>query len=314
MKLTKQHDVAAHDEGVWSVSWVPGTQSLLTGSVDETVKRWDVTDQGLVEVYKHDGHGLGVISVDCHSSSQYAASSALDSMIRVWDVNDQNQVSIIEMAPTETWTVAFGPQPDIIDMAVAGGTRNTVVLWRIGEGRTENVGELAAPVATSDSKAHKREQFVLCAAYSPDGSRLAAGCMDGTVALWDVGSSKLLGRCEGHHKPVRSVAFTSDSRMLLTACDDMHVHLYDVESCALVESFSGHESWVLSLAVHPGGGAFASGGSDARVKLWDLHTRTCVQTLSSDHTDQVWGVSFNSTGTHLASVADDKRLVVYAVA
>ncbi len=29
---------------------------------------------------------------------------------------------------------------------------------------------------------------------------------------------------------------------------------------------------------------------------------------------QVWGVSFNSTGTHLASVADDKRLVVYAVA
>lgn len=146
MKLTKQHDVAAHDEGVWSVSWVPGTQSLLTGSVDETVKRWDVTDQGLVEVYKHDGHGLGVISVDCHSSSQYAASSALDSMIRVWDVNDQNQVSIIEMAPTETWTVAFGPQPDIIDMAVAGGTRNTVVLWRIGEGRTENVGELAAPV------------------------------------------------------------------------------------------------------------------------------------------------------------------------
>lgn len=44
---------------------------------------------------------------------------------------------------------------------------------------------------------------------------------------------------------------------------------------------------MLSLAVHPGGGAFASGGSDARVKLWDLHTRTCVQTLSSDHTDQV---------------------------
>lgn len=29
---------------------------------------------------------------------------------------------------------------------------------------------------------------------------------------------------------------------------------------------------------------------------------------------QVWGVAFSSTGSHLASVGDDKRLVVYAVA
>ncbi|KAG2498644.1 hypothetical protein HYH03_003390 [Edaphochlamys debaryana] len=315
MKLTKQYDTVAHDEGVWSVAWIPNTNSLLTGSVDESVKRWDVTDTGLSEVYKQDGHGLGVISVAAHGTGQFAASSSLDSLIRVWDVNDHaNNVSVIEMAPTETWAVAFGPNPDIIDLAVSGGTRNTVVLWRIGEGRTENVGELAAPTAAAESKAHKREQFVLSAAYSPDGTKLAAGCMDGTVAVWDLATSKVLGKCEGHHKPVRSLAFTSDSRMLLTGCDDMHVHLYDVESCALVEAFSGHESWVLSVAAHPGGAAFASGGSDARVKLWDLHTRTCVQTLASDHTDQVWGVAFSGSGGHLASVADDKRLVVYAVA
>ncbi|EFJ46274.1 hypothetical protein VOLCADRAFT_62857 [Volvox carteri f. nagariensis] len=300
MKLTKQNDVVAHDEGVWSVAWIPGTNSLLTGSADESVKRWEVTDHGITETYKQDGNGLGVISVAAHGSGQFAASSALDSLIRAWDVNEQTTISVIEMAPTETWTVAFGPQTDVIDLAVSGGTRNTVVLWRIGEGKTEN--------------AHKREQFVLSAAYSPDGLRLAAGCMDGTVAVWDLATSKLLGKCEGHHKPVRSLTFTSDSRMLLTACDDMHLHLYDVESCNLVESFSGHESWVLSVAMHPGGSTFASGGSDACVKLWDINTRTCVQTLSADHTDQVWGVAFSGTGSHLASVADDKRLVVYAVA
>ncbi|KAG2446943.1 hypothetical protein HYH02_008098 [Chlamydomonas schloesseri] len=314
-RLTKQYDTVAHDEGVWTVSWIPGTQSLFTGSVDESVKRWDVTDHGLSEVYKVEGQGLGVISVAAHGSGQFAASSALDSLIRVWDVNDHlNNISVIEMAPTETWTVAFGPQMEYIDLAVSGGTRNTVVLWRIGEGQTENVGELAAPSAPTESKAGKREQFVLSAAYSPDGTKLAAGCMDGSVAVWDLSSQKLLGRCGGHHKPVRSLAFTADSRMLLTACDDMHLHLYDVENTALIEAFSGHESWVLSVAVHPNGSTFASGGSDARVKLWDIGTRTCVQTMTSDHTDQVWGVSFSSSGSHLASVGDDKRLVVYAVA
>ncbi|GIL74367.1 hypothetical protein Vretimale_2084 [Volvox reticuliferus] len=314
MKLTKQYDVVAHDDGVWTVAWIPGTSSLLTGSLDESVKRWEVTDQGVTEIYKQEGNMLGAISVAAHVSGQFAASSALDSLIRAWDVNERTSISVIEMAPTETWTVTFGPQTEYLDLAVSGGTRNTVVLWRIGEGKTENVGELAAPSSAAESKAHKREQFVLSAAYSPDGLRLAAGCMDGTVAVWDLATSKLLGKCEGHHKPVRSLTFTSDSRMLLTACDDMHLHLYDVESCSLIESFSGHESWVLSVAMHPGGSAFASGGSDARVKLWDINTRTCVQTLSSDHTDQVWGVAFNSTGTHLASVADDKHMIVYAVA
>lgn len=145
-RLTKQYDTIAHDEGVWTVSWIPGTQSLFTGSVDESVKRWDVTDHGLTEAYKVEGQGLGVISVAAHGSGQFAASSALDSLIRVWDVNDHlNNISVIEMAPTETWTVAFGPQMEYIDLAVSGGTRNTVVLWRIGEGQTENVGELAAP-------------------------------------------------------------------------------------------------------------------------------------------------------------------------
>ncbi|KXZ50523.1 hypothetical protein GPECTOR_16g698 [Gonium pectorale] len=287
MKLTKQHDAVAHEDGIWSVAWIPETQSLLTGSADESVKRWDVTDQGLSEAYKQEGHGLGVVSVAAHGSGHFAVSSALDSLIRVWDVNEHtNNLSVIEMAPTETWTVAFGPAMEYIDLAVSGGTRNTVVLWRIGDGKTENVGELSAPTAAAESKAHKREQFVLSCAYSPDGTRLAAGCMDGSVAVWDLGTSKLLGRCEGHHKPVRSVAFTADSRMLVTACDDMHLHMYDVESCKLIEAFSGHESWVLSVAMHPGGSAFASGGSDGRVKLWDIATRSCVQTLTADHTDQ----------------------------
>lgn len=157
MKLSKQYDVVAHDEGAWSVAWVPHTSSLLTGSVDETVKRWDVGDAGASEVYKAEGQMLGVISVACHGTGQFAASSSLDSLIRVWDVNDHNSsISVIEMAPTETWAIAFGPSESAVDLAVAGGTRNTVVLWRIAEGTTENVAELAAPVVSRRGGAEER--------------------------------------------------------------------------------------------------------------------------------------------------------------
>jgi WD repeat-containing protein 61 len=49
---------------------------------------------------------------------------------------------------------------------------------------------------------------VLSVAYSPDGRRLACGCMDGVVAVFDVDSGKLLHALEGHFKPVRSLVFT----------------------------------------------------------------------------------------------------------
>ena len=49
---------------------------------------------------------------------------------------------------------------------------------------------------------------MLSVAYSPDGRRLACGCMDGSVTVFDTGSRKPLHQLEGHYKPVRGLAFT----------------------------------------------------------------------------------------------------------
>lgn len=52
---------------------------------------------------------------------------------------------------------------------------------------------------------------MLCCAFSPDKQLLAAGAMDGTVAVWNLASGGQLlhmAGLKGHHKPVRSLAFT----------------------------------------------------------------------------------------------------------
>lgn len=96
----------------------------------------------------------------------------------------------------------------------------------------------------------RRERFVLSVAYSPDGSKVACGAMDGTVALYDVATSSLLNVYKGHFKPVRSLAFTPDGTMLLTACDDMHVNLYDAANAQLIDSFSGAQG-MYTACCHP---------------------------------------------------------------
>lgn len=64
------------------------------------------------------------------------------------------------------------------------------------------------PPLQGESDKSKKERFVLSVVYSHDYSLVASGAMDGTVAVYDVASGKLLHSLKGHYKPVRSLTFT----------------------------------------------------------------------------------------------------------
>lgn len=136
MRISTRHTLKdAHEEGAWACCWVPGTRSVLTGAVDETVKLWTSSDDGLsIEKTYHGqaGHTLGVVSVSVDPTGEWAASSALDSYVRVWSLKDQNQErALLESMPTEVWSVAFSPTSDKCIIAAAGGTTGKVKVWDI---------------------------------------------------------------------------------------------------------------------------------------------------------------------------------------
>ncbi|KAK2076128.1 hypothetical protein QBZ16_001060 [Prototheca wickerhamii] len=261
------------------------------------------------------GLELGVVSLAIDGSGQYGAASSLDSTVNVWSQADYSAAARFKLPPAECWAISWLPSGEggRLNLVVAGGSSNTASVLDVSaqlageEARAPTVLQLPQPTRPQTPG---NSLFVLSVACSPDGRRIAAGTMDGTIALFDAASGKLAGTLPGHHKAVRSLAFTPDSRHLLTACDDMVCHMYDVEQAALVEALSGHESWVLSVAIHPDGSAAVTGSSDAKLRLWDLQTRTSVQTVA-EHSDQVWSVAFRSDGSKLASASDDHSVCVF---
>jgi WD40 repeat protein len=66
--------------------------------------------------------------------------------------------------------------------------------------------------------------------FSPDGSLLAGGYADGSVALWDVAARALTWSTLAHSDAIEDLAFSPDGLSLATASSDGTVAMWSVTS------------------------------------------------------------------------------------
>ncbi|MGW7260730.1 nSTAND1 domain-containing NTPase [Streptomyces sp. NPDC054834] len=89
---------------------------------------------------------------------------------------------------------------------------------------------------------------VFTAAFSPDGTTVATGGMDGRIRLWSASDGTPHRTLVSRAKFVVSVAFSPDGRTLASAGDDGVVRLWDRRTGDLRASLTGHTGGALSVA------------------------------------------------------------------
>ncbi|KAM7535196.1 hypothetical protein Aperf_G00000102205 [Anoplocephala perfoliata] len=242
-----------------------------------------------------DGHRLGIVSVDINKPGTIAASASLDNQIIFWDLESRCQLNVFEGEPAETWSVAFSPDSRFV---ATGSNAGSVHMIGVESHKLESS-------ITLDGK------FVYCLAYSPDGTRLAAGAINGIVSIVDLRSGAIFP-LDGHATPVRSVAFSPDGRLLASTADDKRIRIYDAHDGRLVVSgLNGHSSWVVSAAFSPDNTHLATASTDKTVRVWNISTKS-EEHVFTDHEDQVWSVRYNDDGSRLLSVGSDGNALVYS--
>ena len=137
---------------------------------------------------------------------------------------------------------------------------------------------------------------VLCAAYSPDGRRVASGSWDHTVRVWDRSTGELAGLFPGLGEPINALCWSAEGTHLWLGTFNGEVGKLTPatgELC-LVEA---HDGSVKSLA--RSGERVASVGRDGRVRLFgpnlDAGFRAGDSILN--------GVALAEKGTRLATVS-----------
>lgn len=120
---------------------------------------------------------------------------------------------------------------------------------------------------------------VLSVQLTPDGTRLLAGCADGTIRLWRVTDGQSIGLFTGHTGIVWAIAVSPDGRLLASGSDDRTVRIWDIETGQLLHLLQGHIHIVHALAFSSGGEWLASSGWDQTVRIWDTRTGCLVRTV-----------------------------------
>jgi WD40 repeat protein len=160
--------------------------------------------------------------------------------------------------------------------------------------------------------AHRQVNAIISAAYSPDGSRVAAAGWDKIVKVWDIKTGELLRQFSGHSGAVQALAFSPNGHFLLSGGADLVARLWDLESGQEIRQFAGHTGPVTAVAFSPDGAKIVTGSSDATARLWDAAKGVTIGVFGG-HGYEVRSVAFSPDGQRVLTGSGDTTVRLWNV-
>jgi WD40 repeat protein len=181
--------------------------------------------------------------------------------VTIWDLDSGALVRRIGGLPERITALAWHHKTK--QLAVAGGSP---AQW--------------GTVALVDAGANPQVRFLcdlpdmaLCVAFSPDGSRLAAGSADRTIRIFDAKSGKQSHLLRNHADLVQTIAFSPDGAQVLSASRDRTVRISSATTGELDATNTGHETAVFAAMFSHDGKTVLSLAQNSPLEYWEWTTR-----------------------------------------
>ena len=146
-------------------------------------------------------------------------------------------------------------------------------------------------------------------AISDDNSKLAVGCSNGKLLLYDLTTRTLLKSIVAHPNWVTSVCFSHSNSIIISGGDDNKVKTWDL-SGTLLNTFTGHSDDITGVRISLQDSFILSSSKDKFVKIWNASTGSLIRTLSG-HNASVNGIDLSPDGNEIVSVSSDSTAKIW---
>jgi len=291
--------LSGHTGYVGTLVFSPDGMSLVSGSLDNTIKLWDMQTGGVVKTFQ--GHTDLILSVSISADCTTIASGSGDKTIRLWNIQTGGCNHIIEQNFIADY-VCFSPLDPKHLMSISGGKiwqwdtsgeqiapeyNGSHIIFSLDGTQSVVCDGSAVEVQDSDSKEivarfhiPKPKKVRYCC-LSPD-NRVIAVTAGITTYIWDITSSDphLLETFIGHTLFINSLAFSSPSSLISASCDSS-IKFWQIGTSSADPVLTDPGSTPLdsaptkSITLQAKDGIAISSHSDGVVRIWDLSTGLC---------------------------------------
>ena len=214
--------MTGHRDAIYALAVQPQGNLAATGGYDEDIKLWDLSTGA--EVRSIDGHSGAVFDLAFNKAGSLLASASADRTVKLWDVATGNRLDTFGQPLKEVNAVAFSPEGRHV---AAGGADNRIRLWRLSDDAKEGSNPLLisrfaheGPIVrlawSPDGKtlasaaedgtlkfweaeglveraaAERQSDWALGLAFNPDSKSVAVGRFDGSVAVYNPTTARLV--------------------------------------------------------------------------------------------------------------------------
>lgn len=206
---------------------------LLTGSQDQTVKRWDISSASRKApraLYTRKAHEKDINALDISHTGHLFASASQDKTVKIWSVEEGEVQGVLRGHRRGVWSVKFAPKdtPTITGengptagkgLVLTGSGDKTIKIWNLSdyscvktfEGHTHSVLKVAWLKAPNPEERGRRHMHI------------ASAGGDGLVKVWDANTGELETTLDNHEDKVWALAVHPTTNTIVSGSADSTV-------------------------------------------------------------------------------------------
>ncbi|MFN9850631.1 MAG: protein kinase domain-containing protein [Planctomycetota bacterium] len=286
------YSVASKKSGKGRIAFSPDGLWLVSAANDGTLRLYDATSDSEIQVLVD---GMNRCDGLIFSQGGQRLLAVCDGVLHAWEVplrsSNASSMSVLfdPLAPDALpgplqsheplQSIAISPSEKFFACAV----NDTVIVSNLENGHRQTCGKYSSPI--------------VALTFHPDSSKLATGCADGSVWLWNVASGSVTVFPKEHSRAISDLSFSPRGDLMVSASDDGTVRLWRVDGGPSVHAITGHVAPVNSVSFDFSGDRILTASDDHTLRLWDTQEAVEIMSLECDPSTQA---RFSPDGSQVA--------------